>query len=253
MTDVARVVLVTGASSGIGAALARRIAGPDTALMLHARGNAAGLENTVAAARDAGSPVAMRQGDFAAPGEGAAVVSVAVESFGRLDQIVANAGFANRKRFGEAAPAELRHALAVMTESFFGMVTAALPYLEASSWGRVVAVSAFGAHSHGAADSIFPTTAAAKAAVEALAKSLAWQLAPRGTTVNCVVPGYTRKDAGVHAAIEPAAWTRAAAAAPMGRLAEPADVAAMIAMLLGRDAGHVTGQSIAVDGGLSLL
>ncbi|MGE4220576.1 MAG: SDR family NAD(P)-dependent oxidoreductase [Alphaproteobacteria bacterium] len=253
MTEVARVVLVTGASSGIGAALARRIAGPDTALMLHARGNEAGLEATAAAVGAAGSPVAMRRGDFAAPGEGAAAVSVALESFGRVDQIVANAGFANRKRFGEATVADLRHALAVMTESFFGMVTAALPHLEASSWGRVVAVGAFGAHSFGAADTIFPTTAAAKAAVETLARALAWQLAPMGTTVNCVVPGYTRKEAGVHAALDPDAWTRAAAATPMRKLAEPGEVAAMIAMLLGRDAGHVTGQSIAVDGGLSLL
>ena len=140
-----------------------------------------------------------------------------------------------------------------MTDGFFALVTAALNDLESSDWGRVVAVSSFVAHSFGINDAVFPTSAAAKAGLEALAKSLAMQLAPTGTTVNCVAPGYTQKDPGAHAAVAGDAWARAAAATPMQKLAQPDDIAAMIAFLLSRDAGHITGQVIHVDGGMSLL
>ena len=83
-------------------------------------------------------------------------------------------------------------------------------------------------------------------------KALAFELAPAGVTVNCVAPGFTRKRGG-HAALGAAAWEAAARATPSGRIAEPEDIATAIAFFLSRDAGHVTGQILRVDGGLSLL
>jgi NAD(P)-dependent dehydrogenase (short-subunit alcohol dehydrogenase family) len=82
-------------------------------------------------------------------------------------------------------------------------------------------------------------------------RSLAAELASAGVTVNAVVPGYTRKDGG-HTALASDAWKAAAAATPLGHIAEPADIAALIAFLLSPAARHITGQAIAVDGGLSL-
>jgi NAD(P)-dependent dehydrogenase (short-subunit alcohol dehydrogenase family) len=70
-------------------------------------------------------------------------------------------------------------------------------------------------------------------------------------TVNCVAPGFTRKVGG-HAALPPAGWEAAAAATPAGRIAEPDDIAAAVAFLLSREARHITGQILRVDGGLSL-
>ena len=95
-------------------------------------------------------------------------------------------------------------------------------------------------------------TAAAKASIESLAKSLAVQLASSGATVNCVAPGYTHKDATGHSAISPEAWQQAIDRTPLGRIAKPDDIAAMVQFLLSRDAQHVTGQVIHVDGGLSI-
>ena len=83
-------------------------------------------------------------------------------------------------------------------------------------------------------------------------KALAFELAPTGVTVNAVAPGFTRKDGG-HAALGAEAWTAAAKATPSGRIAEPQDIAAAIAFFLSTEAGHVTGQVLRVDGGLSLL
>lgn len=248
---LARVVLVTGAASGIGAAVARRLAGAETALVLTTRANAAGLGAVAAVAQAAGSPVLATLADLAAPGGAETLVADAVQRFGRLDQIVSNAGRAQKARFGGFGAADLSDAFAVNTLPFQAFVTAALPALETSPWGRVVAISSFVAHNVGVNGAFFPATAAAKGALEALARVLALQLAPQGVTVNCVAPGFTRKVGG-HAALDPAAWEAAAAVTPNGRLAEPEDIAAAVAFLLSREAGHVTGQILRVDGGLSL-
>lgn len=252
MTAPERVVLITGAASGIGAATALRLAAPETALVLTTRGNAEGLAHAAEAARARGAAVATHLADLAEPGGAEGVVVAGRAAFGRIDQIVNNAGKAEKARFGDFGGAELDRALAVNTRPFLELVTAARGDLEASAWGRVVAISSFIVNDIGINGVIFPATAAAKAAVEALARTLAFQFAPVGVTVNCVAPGYTRKVGG-HAALGPAAWEAAAAATPSGRIADPEDIAAAVAFLLSREARHVTGQILRVDGGLSLL
>ena len=98
----------------------------------------------------------------------------------------------------------------------------------------------------------FPATAAAKAALVALTRSLASQVAPDGVTVNCVVPGVIQKATGRHSALTEDARARVLAAIPLGRLGTPEEVAAVIAFLLSPAAGYITGQCLHVDGGLTL-
>lgn len=253
MSNLERVVIVTGAASGIGAAIARRLAAPGTALMLHTRRNEAGLAAVAGEARASGAVVATDLRDLGDDGAGAGVVAATVAAFGRVDQIVSNAGFADKRRVGDFDLQDYRASTATITEAFLGMVGSALPYLTASDWGRVVAISSFVAHIFGANDVIFPSTAAAKGALEALAKALAYQLASAGVTVNCVAPGYTRKDSGAHQGVSDEGWRLAAERAPMKTLVAPDDVAAMAQFLLSRDAARITGQVIHVDAGLGLL
>ena len=246
----ARVVLITGAASGIGAAVCRRIAGQGTKLLIHARHNQAGLDAVAEEARQAGSDVATELGDLTDPDVPTRLIDTTVGKFGAIDQIVSNAGFAQRGGI-DANIDHLTRAERGMPEAFFQMTSAALPYLEKSARGRVVAVSSFVAHVF-AADGLFAATAAAKAAIEALAKTLAVQLAPSGATVNCIAPGYTRKDATGHSALSEESWNAAAKKIPMGRIGTPDDAAALITFLLSDDAGFITGQTIHVDGGLTL-
>jgi len=248
-----RVILITGASSGIGAATARALAAPDTAIALHARKNREGAEKVAKTVREAGAQALVVEGDLAKPDTARRLVNEAASSFGQLDIVVSNAGFADRRAVGALDRAAWDESLAAMTSAFFELATAAKPWLvKAGTAGRLVGVSSFVAHAYARGLPMFPASAAAKAGVEAFARAMAVDLAPSGGTANCVAPGLIEKDPDAHVAISRDRIAEMSKLVPLGRYGKTAEVAATIAFLCSPGAGYVTGQTIHVNGGLTL-
>ena len=245
-----RVILVTGSGSGIGAATVRRLAAPGVSILVHALSNEAGCRRVAEDARARGAEALVALGDLADPKVAEGLIDRAVEAFGGLDVLIANAGFPELRVFGELDREGLETCYRVMTAGFFHMATRAIPHLEEARDGRVIAISTLNAHLFRPTYPVYPASAAAKAGLEALARSLAMQLAPHGVTVNCVAPGLIEKEADTVQFYTDEEMAPMVAQVPLGRVGKTEEVAAMVAFLAGPDAGYVTGQVIHVNGGI---
>ena len=247
MTETAvldgRTALVTGGGGGIGAACARRLA------ELGARVTVADLDEGAATA------VAHAIG-----GEAWAVDLTATRELDELtlevDVLVNNAGIQRVSPIHEFEPDAFRRILALMVEAPFLLIRACLPHMYARGWGRVINVSSV----HGLVASPYKSAyVTAKHALEGLSKVTALEGGTHGVTSNCVSPGFVRTplvekqiadQARIHGIAEDqVVSTVLLAASTIKRLVEPAEVASLVAWLVGPDAGMVTGASYSMDGG----
>jgi 3-oxoacyl-[acyl-carrier protein] reductase len=241
------VVLVTGASTGIGAATAVRFARAGARVGINYRESEREATSVLAAIEAAGSKGLLLRADVAQRAQVVAMVDALATRFGRIDRLVNNAGTpVARSTLADLPEAVWDQALAVNLKGVFLCSQAAIPHLKRAGGGRIVNVSSLVARTGESS----PHYAIAKAGVNALTRALARELAPDGIAVNAVAPGLI--DTPVHAkfAADPQAiFARVIPRIPLGRAGTADEVAGWIVFLSSADAGYATGQIVDVNGG----
>ncbi len=241
-----RVSLVTGASRGIGRAIARALAAEGATVVLGAREQIRLAEAVAEIAGEGGRAEAVSL-DVADRASVEAVVAGILRTHGRLDHLVNNAGITRDNLLLRMKAEEWEEVLATNLNGVFHCTQAALrPMLKQRS-GRIVSVTSVVGLTGNPGQANY---AASKAGILGFTKSVAREVASRSITVNAVAPGLIETD--MTAAMTDKAREAVVAAIPMGRMGRPGDVAAAVTFLVSEAAAYITGQVLGVDGGFHM-
>jgi 3-oxoacyl-[acyl-carrier protein] reductase len=238
-----RIALVTGASRGIGRAIATKLAAQGAHVVAAARGDNA--RETVDAITSAGGKADVLALDVTEAGAPEAAIAATVGTHGRLDILVNNAGITKDQLMLRMKRDDWDAVLATNLSAAFALTQAALKPMLKQRGGRIVCISSVVGQSGNAGQANY---AASKAGVIGFAKSVAQEVASRGITVNVVAPGLI--DTDMTRAITDSAHEEWAAKIPLKRLGTPDDIASAVCFLASDEASYITGQVLAVNGGM---
>ncbi len=230
------MAVVAASSKGLGRASAQALAGEGARVVISGRG-AEALERTEAELREAGADVAAVQLDVTEHGAPARLVSVALERFGRLDVVVANAGGPRPARALEVDDGDILAAVEANLLTSVRFVRAALPHMRQAGWGRICCIAS---STITEANPVLALSNTARTGLWAWAKTAAADLRGSGITLNLACPGYHATDRMLELG--------GAGGRPMG---DPADFGKVVAFLCSQPAGNLSGARIVVDGGES--
>lgn len=240
----ARVALVTGASRGIGAAIAQRLADDGCTVIINFAGNTAAAEALVQTIEAAGGRAITAQADVSDAGAVARMFDAAEAAFGGIDILVNNAGIMQLAPIANSDDALFDRQVAINLKGSFNTLREAAKRLR--NGGRIVnfstSVVGLNLESYG-------VYAATKAAVETLTRILSKELRGRAITVNAVAPGPTATDLFLDGK-SPELIERMTKMNPLERLGTPDDIAAAVAFLIGPDGGWINGQVLRANGGM---
>jgi 3-oxoacyl-[acyl-carrier protein] reductase len=236
-----RVALVTGASRGIGAAIATALAEAGAAVAINYRERAAEAERVAAAIRARGARAMTVRADVSMGDAVAVMVQRVAAELGAIDILVNNAGIAVARTLEELSEQDFDQAIAVNLKSAFLCTQAVLPAMRARRWGRIVNVSSGAARGAGI---MGPHYNASKAGMEGLTRGYAARLARDGITVNAVAPSLIETEMM-------RGRDEVVGRIPLGRMGEPHEIAQAVLMVIGN--AYMTGQTVAVNGGTGFV
>jgi 3-oxoacyl-[acyl-carrier protein] reductase len=244
MMDLAgRVALVTGASRGIGKAIAERLAGRGAHVVAAARGeNAKGVAEEIVAGGGLAEFISL---DVTEAGAGQDAVAGVVTRHGRIDILVNNAGITKDQLMLRMKRDDWDAVLSTNLTAAFALTQAALKPMLKQRAGRIISISSVVGQSGNAGQANY---AASKAGIIGFSKAVALEVASRGITVNVVAPGLIETD--MTRAITGTAHEEWASKIPLKRLGTPEDIAAAVCFLASDEASYITGQVLAVNGGM---
>lgn len=236
--------LVTGASGGIGGAIARAFHGQGAAVVLSGtRGEA--LE---ALAGELGPRAYGVAADLADPAAADALAAAAADAMGGIDILVNNAGLTRDGLVLRMKDEDWQRVLDVNLSAGFRLARACLRGMMKQRWGRIIAITSVVAVTGNPGQANY---AASKAGMVGMSKALAGEVATRGITVNCIAPGFitTAMTEGLSDAVR----ARLLEMIPAGAFGTPADVAACAVFLAAEESGYITGQTLHVNGGMAMI
>lgn len=247
MIEAGRVALVTGSGRGIGRTIAARLAQEGADVAVSYRANDAAAEETAQMVRETGRKCELIKGDVSSPADVEALFKGVADAFGRLDVLVNNAGITRDNLMMRMKEDEFDEVLRINLKGTYLCTRAALRPMVRARWGRIVNVSSVVGLVGNAGQANY---AASKAGIIGFTKSVAREVAQRGITVNAVAPGYVETE--LTGSLPDTVKDQILAQVPVGRFGEAEEVAEVVAFLAGESAGYVTGQTIAVDGGMTM-
>jgi 3-oxoacyl-[acyl-carrier protein] reductase len=241
----AGVALVTGASRGIGAAVAKRLAADGFAVAVNYAGNEAAAHATVAAIEAAGGRAIAVRADVASAADVKAMFATIEAALGRVDVLVNNAGILPYVTIAETTDEQFERTMAINVTGTFNTMREAAAHL--NDGGRIVNFSTSVLHM---APPTYGVYVATKGAVEALTRVFAKELRGRGITCNAVAPGPVATELFLNGKSDEQI-RQIAHSAPLERLGQPDDIAGVVAFLAGPDGGWVNGQILRANGGMA--
>lgn len=242
--DINKVAIVTGASRGIGASIAARLARDGFTVIVNYSGNAAAAETVVGQIEAAGGRALSARADVSDPAAMRGLFDAAETTFGGIDVLVNNAGIMELAKIADAEDASFDRQIAINIKGTFNGLREAAKRLR--DGGRIINFSTTVVGTRLETYGIYAST---KAAVETMTPILAKELRGRNITVNAVAPGPTATDLFLNGKSDELI-DRLAKMPPLERLATPDDIAGVVAFLAGPDGGWVNGQVIRANGGL---